>query len=257
MRSFYNNQLLKYIVGFIGVIKSSYNFKELNQDILNSINMLKENLTVFMCSLGRFTAPKVINFVAEHDLNHKAIIIGSALFKNSTNPQLQETVLLQLKNNKQQMLKAFSKSIWVDKDVIINIYKYAPYCINEILIEIEKEFLRLYRFRDLDTKRITNTFRDYSKLLLAIIRLRQFEDFKLLDAGSMRANRLAKYIRKIDEEIFRSGISYEPYIEFDLSKPNTLENMNDLAYALNVYLTGDKNANLISIKKIVIDKIHI
>ena len=31
--------------------------------------------------------------------------------------------------------------------------------------------------------------------------------------------------------------------------------MNDLAYALNVYLTGDKNANLISIKKIVIDKI--
>lgn len=255
MRGFYQNPLLKYIVMFIEVIKSPYNFEEIDQEALRSIGMLKENLTVFMCSLGKFTADKVINFVTDHDLNYKSAIIGSALFKNSDNHQLQETVLLQLKNNKQQMLKAFSKSIWVDQDVIINIYKYSPSCISEILIEIEKEFLRLYRFRNLDAKRITNTFRDYSKLLLAIIRLRQFDNFNLLDAGSKRANRLAKCIRTIDEEIFRSGMEYESYIEFDLSKPNALKNMNDLAYALNVYLTGDKNANLISIKKISIDKI--
>jgi hypothetical protein len=83
-------------------------------------------------------------------------------------------------------------------------------------------------------------------MIFAVLRLRDpevVEAFELLSVNSLEARRLAKNIRMLDSYM------EHPYLKgrFKLEKPENLYNMSDLAYAIDLFLMGDKKAAYIEV----------
>lgn len=79
-----------------------------------------------------------------------------------------------------------------------------------------------------------------------MLRLRNPEKakgFEILKIGSGESLRLAEIIKRLD--VYTEHPSSK--VRFNLEKPENLSKMSDLAYALVLYLNGDKKAALIEV----------
>lgn len=83
-------------------------------------------------------------------------------------------------------------------------------------------------------------------MILAIMRLRELEDFNLLEPGSLGASNLSESIRIVDTHFGKVNSK----IRFETTVPEALKNMNTVSYTVNLYLTGDAGANLIKVKSV-------
>lgn len=90
------------------------------------------------------------------------------------------------------------------------------------------------------------------ELLLALLRRREDSLKGEMEAGSRRMTDLARLIRRLDTLLCRSGVSRRRsriLIDVD-NKPITLEKTSDLTFALNAYLLGTEEMNLIHITQV-------
>ncbi|SHH23708.1 hypothetical protein [Clostridium grantii] len=168
------------------------------------------------------------------------------IFLNGKDIEILDAFEQSFKTYSNDIIRSSGKSLWADKSLIFDVYKNKPKLVEDILKAIEHKFKYM---ASIDNP-ASSLFKDYSEMLLAIIRLREVDGFDILQAGSSRALRLSKYIKSIDCSISKGNGSVKSFIRFDLNKPGSLINMSDLSYVVNVYLTGEKGANLIQVRDI-------
>ena len=87
------------------------------------------------------------------------------------------------------------------------------------------------------------------EVILAILRLWEDPDFNILTAGTKEAKDLAELIRKVDV-IMESP---ESRIKLLVDKPEALRNMSDIAYAIDMYLTGNEGVDSIEVLSVESD----
>lgn len=93
-------------------------------------------------------------------------------------------------------------------------------------------------------------FQSCCELVLALLRLRNTPLGAHLVAGSPRMSLLAKIIRRADCLLTRADKQVRAALYFELTKPESLVRVSDLAYAANYYLLGDDTINLARIDSV-------
>ncbi|GAE27528.1 hypothetical protein JCM9140_3680 [Halalkalibacter wakoensis JCM 9140] len=215
-----------------------------------TIKKLKNVVLQFLCSFGPHVIPSLYTFVIEHykesDPVKKARVYGALLTLNGNKNEIVEKVVNEINRDKQPTIRSLSIPLWKDKDMIETLFERHPEFITKIINEIT------FTFKKIEKQKFMNPvlFRDYCEVLLAILRLRRNDYFYSLKTGSKESNKLAKYIRKIDALFHKQGTTFKSRIRFDLKKHEALNNMSDLAFVLNTYLTGDKGVNLIQVAEV-------
>lgn len=238
--------LIRYMGILIGFIDDNGFNEKLKEVSKKESEFLISTVAEFLCSFGDSIIPSIKKYILVENRDYKASAIGKMIFLNGNDSDILDSFEACFKNDAYSLIRSTGKGLWIDEHLIFNLYKNKPILIEDIINFIEYRFKRLAN----DTNPSPVLFKDFSEVLLAIIRLRELEEFKLLKVGSKRTLRLSKYIKLIDSNIAKNNGSVRSFIKFDLNKPETLKNMSDLAYALNVYLTGDEGANLIQVKTI-------
>jgi len=253
VNNFYRGDLIKFLINIGKNIPDYLNTVE-NQV---SIHKLKDTSLLFLCSFGSYTIGSVFNYVLQKyktesnlptpELIQKYKAYGSLLCFNSHNGELLDKIIEGFSGNK-NLVVSFSLRIplWNDQQLIERLYEREPSFILNLVKEIKAQFKKFYLSTYIDR----NRFRDYCELLLSILRLRENKNFQILEIGSVESNTLAKYIRKIDATLYRKGLLFRSRLKFQLIKPATLANMSDLAYACNIFLTGDEGVNLIQVTEV-------
>lgn len=240
----YSSDALKFYGEIIGV--KNYNF--LSDDFKNNQNVkrLKNTFGQFLCRFGKFTLPSIKKYYIEkYDEYDKSVFLCSLLIGNSLDSEVLSAIIKIGSNI--NLIRSLSSTVWVDKEIILNLYIFEKEYIKRIIKVIEIELKNIFnKFNKGDILK----YRDLAETLLAILRLREKEDFISLKAGNKESLLLAKYIKKIDYKIFESEEKLKSRIKFNLDKPDSLKNMSDLSYVLYVYLTGEEGVNLPEIAEI-------
>lgn len=238
--------LVQYMGMLIGIIDDKGLIQKMSDVNKKDTKLLISTAAEFLCCFGSMIIPSVKNYILSNNESYKASSLGKMIFLNGEDTEILNAFEESFKTNSNHIIRSSGKSLWADKELILNLYKNKPTLIVEIVNFIE------YRLKKLanDNNPSPTLFKDFSEVLLAIIRLRELDNFSLLKVGSTRALRLSKYVKLIDSTITKNNGIVRSFIKFDLDKPETLKNMSDLAYVLNVYLTGDEGANLIQVKTI-------
>lgn len=238
--------LIKYLGMIIGIIPDTGVVENLEKVNSNETKFLRSTVAEFLCCFGNMIIPSVKKYIISNNESYKASALGKMIFLNGNDIEILKEFEQSFKTDSNHIIRSSGKSIWSDKSLIFDLYKNKPRLIDDILNTIE------YRLKIMS--RIDNPksplFKDFCEMLLAILRLREIEECAILTAGQVRAIRLSKYIKVIDCNISKNNGSVRSFIKFDLNKPESLSNMSDLAYVLNVYLTGEEGANLIQVKDI-------
>lgn len=239
--------VIKYMGIIIGIISDENGLVDLLESVsVIQTKFLKSTIAEFLCSFGDSIIPSLKNYIISSSEDYKSSALGKMIFLNGKDSEILDVFEKSYLIDGYNIIRSVDKSLWADKSLIINLYKSKPNLIEKIVSFIE------YRLKNMsvDSNPPATLFKDFLEVLLATVRLREFSEFHLLSAGVNRCLRLSKYIKTIDRKIFINGGAVRTFIRFDVTKPASLNNMSDLAYVLNVYLTGEKGANLIQVKSI-------
>ena len=90
-------------------------------------------------------------------------------------------------------------------------------------------------------------YRDACEILLALLGLRATDAGASLRAGSPSADAMAKAVRQLDARFARCEVERKWRVTVDVAVPESLHRMSAVAYALNAYLTGIWEANLVEV----------
>lgn len=238
--------LITHLGKIIGIIPDKTLIDALEKTDPKETKLLQSTVAEFLCCFGNMMIPSVKKFIISNNESYKASALGKMIFLNGNDIEILNAFESSFKTDSNHIIRSLGKSIWSDKLLIFNLYKNKPELVEQILNCIEYKLKIISRFEDVNSA----LFKDYCEILLAIIRLREIDGNSVLIAGQARAIRLSKYIKIIDCNISKNGGLVKSFIKFDLTKPESLKNMSDLAYVLNVYLTGEEGANLIQVKDI-------
>lgn len=246
MDEFYDSDLFDYCLDI-----DDYIADHLYQDYARDIQCFKNDIWRYLCSFGKHIDEEVWDYVMEN-LDQLDDKIGIALlYQNSDHEQLLSFLETRLKRNPLVVIRSLRDTLWLDKDLLFNIYEYNPKMIAAMYQEIYTGIKRVYK-RQWPLK--PRVFRDFCEVLLALLALRDKPEFKSLKIGSTNMRKLAKYVRGVDAMCYES--TNEPlrsYLKFDLQKSKDLWKMSDLAFVVNAYLTGELMDNLITVREISIE----
>lgn len=200
-----------------------------------------------LCSFGTFK----LDSLYQHILNKNALtkknrLYGRMLLANAGWDDLLEAIAQELVRDPQPMIRSLRDSIWEDASIVPIMYAKRPDLFVQIVKAISAEFRRHYNAKTVRPF-LANLFRDYGEVLLGILRLRENPSFPFLHTGTRQAMLLAKWIRRIDSNLYANSLQFRTQLRFALAKPPALEHMSSLAFALNNYLTGELGTNLIQV----------
>lgn len=129
--------------------------------------------------------------------------------------------------------------------MIFEIYNRYPEFIEMTVDHITKEIKNTAkrRLREKELRRHQKRYLRYVEMILAILRLRKNEGFEYLLVDSKHSRELARSIRIVDEKM------EHPFskIRLRVNKPEALRNMSDVAYAVDMYLTGNERVDSIEV----------
>lgn len=98
----------------------------------------------------------------------------------------------------------------------------------------------------------------FAEILLGLLRLRKDEYYakRILATGNARMLRIARFVRRIDAALAARGVTVKSSLRLRLSgeKRERLFRMSELAFALNEFLTGDAEGNLVQIASLEDDE---
>lgn len=257
INKFYKSNLLKYLkeisgITSIGILNDFFNSEEFFNDAKATKNY--KNLVCsamqLIYSFGIKTPLNLqidlLNRYETLDVVHKDNILLNMFFLNSNNKKIINLILEEFQNNdkKDSCIKELSSLCWFDRNMIYNL-KQCPKFLEDIVIYITKELK--YRSKNKPRREKLKSqqkrFLRYVEMILAILRLRELDDFSMLEVGSKESRELARYIRKVDEIMEHP----KSKIKFKVNKPEALCNMSDVAYAVDMYLTGNEGVDSIEV----------
>jgi len=97
------------------------------------------------------------------------------------------------------------------------------------------------------SRRYWRPYREACEILLALLRLRETSVGAPLRQGSPSADAIAKAVRQLDARFARFGVDRRWRVTLDVTVPESLHRMSPVAFALNAYLTGTWEANLVEV----------
>jgi len=196
MKSFFKTNLLKYLANIIGIIDSVLPIEFFEICDNNSIQKLKRDSRLFLSSMGVYTPKSITEFLLRNTPNIE--ILNRLYYLRDDDRNLIDKV----------DLDSVALNIWFNKNLIKHIYEIYPNKISVFIFRIEKEYKKLLSsvMKNRNARedwKYTNSFRDISELLLAILRLREFKNDYEIEVGSKRMKGIAKYVRTIDSIFYR------------------------------------------------------
>ncbi len=90
-------------------------------------------------------------------------------------------------------------------------------------------------------------YREACEILVALLCLRETSVGAPLRQGSPSADAIAKAVRQLDARFARCGVDRRWRLTLDVTVPESLHRMSAVAFALNAYLTGTWEANLVEV----------
>lgn len=135
--------------------------------------------------------------------------------------------------------------------LLANLYE----CLQEDLelMKTKKGFRRKSLGSGVEFKELL-TFCNHLELLLALLRLRKFDNESIKALLYPNDPQIKKYIELVDQIIEASrnnrSVTLNSRIQLDLKKPTMFKDVPDLLYALQMYLSGDDGADAIEILRV-------
>ena len=158
-------------------------------------------------------------------------------------------------NKMDSCIKEISSLCWFDSKMIYKLSEY-PAFLKAIVSYITSELNakredaeKGKQYEDFKMKSQRKRYLRYVEMILAILRLREDPEFDLLVVDSREANSLAETIRIVDDFMGNPNSK----IKLKVNKPQALCNMSDIAFAIDMYLTGDEGVDLIEVVSVDMD----
>lgn len=219
---------------------------------------LQNGAAELIYSFGVYVPGKYQDYLATyyHDLSfkRKQSILLDAIYKNTENDALWYLFLDLVKKKKKCIvfnIRGISNLCWCDKDMIpkIGMYSGLVYEIVNSCVGYLKE-LQYVTAKDHKYQTKVKSYLSVIEVILAILRLRKNPEFDLLVAGSKEAIELADLIREVDDIMGNP----ESRIKLTVDKPEALYNMSNIAYAIDMYLTGNEGVDSIEVLSVESDE---
>ena len=212
-------------------------------------------------SFGQRTPKQLQDYLLKHynkmEVPHKDNILLNMLYLNSDNDAIMDIVLAESTdhNKMDACIREISSLCWFDSKMIYKLEEYPAflkaivnYIISELLAKRE-DYEKGKVYEDFKMKSQRKRYLRYIEMILAILRLRENPEFDLLIVDSREANDLAETIRIVDDYMGNP----DSKIRLKVNKPQALCNMSDIAFAIDMYLTGDEGVDLIEVVSVDLD----
>lgn len=224
----------------------------------DELNKLRSCATQLIFSFGSYVPFDFQQYLAEnyHNLNfeYKQSILFNSIYNNTDNDSLWY-LLLELFQKKPYSviinIRNLSNLCWCDEKMIPKLGQY-PALVREI-INISVDNIKGMLKMTTDNPKYGQARKRYLaviEVILAILRLRDDSDFNMLVAGTKEAIELADLIRTVDDIVGNP----ESRIKLIVNKPDALCNMSDIAYAIDMYLTGNEGVDSIEVLSVESDE---
>ena len=257
---FFDSELYGCCVELMTLDDIEYLSEEFIDDYKDSDEMkkLRSCATQLIYSFGAYVPYDFQQYLVEnyHDFNfeYKQSILMNSVYNNTDNDSLWY-LLLELFQKKPYSvilnIRSLSNLCWCDEQMIPKLGLY-PALVGEI-INISVDTLKGMLDMTPSNPKYEPARKRYLsviEVILAILRLREDPEFDLLVAGTKEATELADLIRTVDE-IMKSP---ESRIKLMVEKPEALRNMSNVAYAIDMYLTGNEGVDSIEVLSVESDE---
>ncbi len=222
------------------------------------LKALQNGAAELIYSFGAYVPEEHQEYLANyyHDLNfkRKQSVLLDAIYKNTENDALWDLFLDLVKRKNKSIIfniRGISNLCWCDENMIPKIGMYNA-LVDEIVISCT-EYLRELQYITTEDSRYQMKVKTYLaviEVILAILRLREDPDFDILTAGTKEALELADLIRDVDDIMGNP----ESRIKLMVNKPEALRNMSNIAYAIDMYLTGNEGVDSIEVLSVESDE---
>lgn len=250
---FFDSELYGCCVELMTLDDIEYLSEEFLDDYEDSdeLKKLRSCAAQLIYSFGAYVPYDFQQYLADnyHDLDFefKQSVLMNSIYNNTSNDALW-CLLLELFKKKPYSviinIRSLSNLCWCDEDMIPKLGLY-PALVGEI-INISVNELKGMSNMTADNPKYESTRKRYLsviEVILAILRLRENPRFDLLVAGSKEAIELTDLIREVDDIMGNP----ESRIKLMVNKPETLHNMSNIAYAIDMYLTGNEGVDSIEV----------
>jgi hypothetical protein len=231
------------------------------------MKLFKSDCMQVMFSIGKYIPDTIQkDFVRDYykyDEISRMKAMVDMLLRNGSNKDAIKVIADEIQNapdNKKSskmnaLVKNLGRMCCFDSDLVYDFYDTAPEFMCEMTnFTVSKLRWMLSKCESegdgySNNEKTKSFYVSYMVALLALLRLRnpdRAKGFQLLAVAGNESKILARQIRKLDGYINREH-PINPSVRFKLNKPESLSKMSDLAYALDLYLNGDKQAASIEV----------
>lgn len=257
---FFDSELYGCCVELMTLYDIEYLSEEFLDDYKNSndLKKLRSCATQLIYSFGAYVPYDFQKYLADnyHDFSFefKQSILMNSIYNNTDNDSLWY-LLLELFQKKPYSLivniRSLSNLCWCDDDFVPKLGLY-PALVGEI-INISVETIKDMLYMTPDNPKYEPARKRYLSIIeviLSILRLRENPEFDMLVAGTKEATELADLIRIVDDIMGNP----ESRIKLMVNKPEALHNMSNIAYAIDMYLTGNEGVDSIEVLSVESDE---
>ncbi|MBO5352973.1 MAG: DUF2357 domain-containing protein [Lachnospiraceae bacterium] len=223
----------------------------------SGMKLLQNGAAELIYSFGAYVPREYQEYLAtyyqELSFKRKQSVLLNAVYKNTDNDELWYLFLDLMRKKRGIILniRGVSNLCWCDEDMIPKIGMYRA-LVSEMVnacVTYLKE-LRYVTASDPKYQVKVKSYLSVIEVILAILRLREDPEFDLLVAGSKEATELADLIREVDDTMGNP----ESRIKLMVNKPDALRNMSNIAYAIDMYLTGNEGVDSIEVLSVESDE---
>lgn len=224
----------------------------------DELKNLRSSAAQLIYSFGGYVPYDFQQYLAENyhdfDFEFKQSILMNAVYNNTGNDSLWN-LLLELFRKKPYSvignIRSLSNLCWCDEKMVPELGLY-PALVGEIINRSVDTLKDMLKEAPDDPKYETKRKRYLSviEVILAVMRLRENPEFDLLVAGTKEAMELADLIRRVDDIMGNP----ESRIKLMVNKPDALRNMSNIAYAIDMYLTGNEGVDSIEVLSVESDE---
>ncbi len=222
------------------------------------LKRLRSSAAQLLYSFGAYVPCELQQYLTDHyqelNLEYKQSILMNAVYRNTGNDSLWFLLLAMFQKNAYSVMnniRNLSNLCWSDETLVPKLGRH-PALVRKI-IQISIDMIKKMPDPTPDDPRYESMRKRYLsviEVILAILRLREDPEFDMLAAGTKEAIELADLIRTVDDTMGNP----ESRIKLMVNKPEALRNMSNIAYAIDMYLTGNEGVDSIEVLSVESDK---
>ena len=224
----------------------------------SEMKKLRDSATQLIYSFGAYVPYDFQQYLAENYHNFsfkfKQSILMNSLYNNTDNDSLWSLLVEMIQKKPYSVIpniRSLSNLCWCDEQMVPKLGLY-PAHVGEIVNISVVTLKGMLDVTPSNTKyeQLRKRYLSVIEVILAILRLRENPEFDLLVAGTKEAIELADLIRAVDKIMNNP----ESRINLMVNQPDALCNMSKIAYAIDMYLTGNEGVDSIEVLSVESDE---